>query len=394
MLEATSCSFAGLCFCLLAISAAALPSTFFCRSFLPLLLFGCTLFSRFFIPPQAKPVAEKQHRKRGRLKTETAVNANIGTLVKEALPTCCRGSSLIAVAVALSVAGVAGIIAAALAPTVLAAMHAEVSNIISFHSESEYGNSCVNGLGFGCSDQLGTDGVDLSGYSAGDRVRCGDGGRRGSMDGDRLDSGGVGQLGCGGSSRLGWGAGVRLGSSGGEQLGSSGGEQLGWCGEDRLGRGGGYRPDYDSDRLRLDHDSTGGRQLGWSGGGRLECDGGDQLGRGTIGIGSGSQLGGNGRNRLRCAREVSDRLGSDGGDRLGRDGGDGLSYGDDERLRVGGVTGGRSRSSKNRLGYHVDSRKSGIDGWTVGNRKITRKESGSAPLARMLFDKDNPADRT
>jgi hypothetical protein len=127
MLEATSCSIAGLCFCLLAISAAALPSTFFCRSFLPLLLFGGTLFSRFFIPPHAKPVAVKRHRKRGRLKTETAVNASIGTLVKEALPTCCRGSSLIAVAVALSVAEVAGIIATALAPTVLAAMHAEVS---------------------------------------------------------------------------------------------------------------------------------------------------------------------------------------------------------------------------------------------------------------------------
>jgi hypothetical protein len=61
---------------------------------------------------------------------------------------------------------------------------------------------------------------------------------------------------------------------------------------------------------------------------------------------------------------------------------------------VGGVTGGRSRSSKSRLRYRVDSRKSGIDGWTVGNRKITRVESGSAPLARMLFDKDNPADRT
>ena len=71
MLEATSCSFAGLCFCLLAISAAALPSTFFCRSFLPLLLFGCKLYSRFFISPQAKPVGEKQHRKHKRLKTQT-----------------------------------------------------------------------------------------------------------------------------------------------------------------------------------------------------------------------------------------------------------------------------------------------------------------------------------
>jgi hypothetical protein len=55
---------------------------------------------------------------------------------------------------------------------------------------------------------------------------------------------------------------------------------------------------------------------------------GDRLGRGTIGIGNGSQLGGNGRNRLRCARGNSDRLGSDGGDRLGSDGGDGLSYDD------------------------------------------------------------------
>jgi len=75
MLEATtSCSLAGLCFCLLAISAVDLTSsTIFCCTFLPLLLFGCPLFARFLIPSQVKPVAVKRHRKRGRLKTDTTV---------------------------------------------------------------------------------------------------------------------------------------------------------------------------------------------------------------------------------------------------------------------------------------------------------------------------------
>jgi hypothetical protein len=42
----------------------------------------------------------------------------------------------------------------------------------------------------------------------------------------------------------------------------------------------------------------------------------------------------------------------------------GLSYGDDERLRVGDVTGGRSRFSKVRLGYRVNGRKSSVN-WAV-----------------------------
>ena len=62
MLEATrSCSLAGLCFCLLAISAATLTSfTIFCCTFLPLLLLGCSLSARFLFPSQTKPVAGKQ----------------------------------------------------------------------------------------------------------------------------------------------------------------------------------------------------------------------------------------------------------------------------------------------------------------------------------------------
>ena len=86
MLDATSCSLAGLCFCLLAISAAALTSsTIFCCIFqvLPLLLFGCPLFPRFLFPSQAKPVAVKRHRKRGRLKTDTVANDNIGASGQE-----------------------------------------------------------------------------------------------------------------------------------------------------------------------------------------------------------------------------------------------------------------------------------------------------------------------
>jgi len=84
MLDATSC-LAGLCFCLLAISAAAPPSTIFCRSFLPLLLFGFPLFARFLIPSQAKPVAVKRHKKRARLKTAAVVKDSIGASVQMSL---------------------------------------------------------------------------------------------------------------------------------------------------------------------------------------------------------------------------------------------------------------------------------------------------------------------
>ncbi len=73
-----------------------------------------------------------------------------------------------------------------------------------------------------------------------------------------------------------------------------------------------------------------------------------------------------------------------GSDRLGCDG---LGCGDEEELRVG------SRFSEGRLGYSVDSRKSANIGWITVHRVAARKVSGSALLARMIFDKDNPADR-
>ena len=100
MLVVTEASLVGLCFCLLAFSAAAPPSsTIFCCTFLPLLLFGCPLIARFLIPSQAKPVAVKRHRKRVRLKTDRVANDSIGTSVQEAqaLPFChigCSGTSV------------------------------------------------------------------------------------------------------------------------------------------------------------------------------------------------------------------------------------------------------------------------------------------------------------
>ena len=353
MLEATRCSLAGLCFCLLAISAAALPSTIFCCTFLPLLLFGCPLLARFLIPSQAKPVAVKRHRKRVRLKRDTVANDSMGVSVQEALAsdttrdafafhaelwnTGCRGASAMAVVVALLVAG---IVATSLAPAALAAMRTGDSDAIPFHSGSKCRSVSGNGLRSSFIASLGSDAVDRSGYGGGDRLGWGDGGRLGCIGGDRLDSGAGGQLRCEGGSRPG-------------------------------------------------HDSCGGGQLGGSGGGRLGWGGGDRLGGGTPGCGGGGQLGCNGRSRLRCAGAHSDRLGSDGGDRLGRDGGDGLSYDNDEGLRVGGSNG----FSVGRLGYVDDDRKAENDGGTVGNRTAARKGSGSALLARMLFDKDNPVDR-
>ena len=339
MLDATRCSLAGLCFCLLAISAAALPSsTIFCCTFLPLLLVGCPLFARFLFPSQAKPVAVKRHRKRGRLKTDTVANGSMGDSVQEAQATditrdtfvfhaelwdtgCC-GTSFIAVAVALSVAG---IVVTALAPTALEVIQA-----------------------------------------GGDRFVSGDGDLLGRGDGSRIR----------------WGAGARLGSGSGIRLGSDGGNQLGCSVMDRLGHGSGDRPGCDDgDGLGSSHDSGGGGQLGgscsdrlgWGGGDRLRFDG------GTIECGCSGRLG--------CANR--DRLGLDGGDGLGRDGGEGLSslsYSNDEGLRVGS----HSRFSEGRLEYGVNSCESENDGWTVGYKVAARKGSGSALLARMLFDKDNP----
>jgi hypothetical protein len=57
------------------------------------------------------------------------------------------------------------------------------------------------------------------------------------------------------------------------------------------------------------------------------------------------------------------------------------------------VTGNRSKLSEGWHGYRVDTSKSDNYGWIVGNMVISRTGSGSALLARMLFDKDNPADR-
>jgi hypothetical protein len=90
------------------------------------------------------------------------------------------------------------------------------------------------------------------------------------------------------------------------------------------------------------------------------------------------------RDRLGCANASSSRLGSGSGDRLGCDG---LGCSDKEGLRVG------SRFSEGRLGYDVDSRKSENIGWIIRYRVAARKGSGSALLARMIFDKDKPADR-
>ncbi len=113
MLDATSrCSLAGLCFCLLAISAAALTSSTTHKLALlksqkrqgscevgrdiiyhvllllsATLAIGCPLFSRLLIPSQAKPVTVKRHRRRGRLRPDTVANDSVGDSVHGALVT-------------------------------------------------------------------------------------------------------------------------------------------------------------------------------------------------------------------------------------------------------------------------------------------------------------------
>ena len=336
MLEATRWSLTGLCFCLLAISAGALPSsTIFCCTFLPLLLFGCPLFARFLFPSQAKPVAVKRHRKRGRLKTDTVAKGSMGGLAQEELLSdasavhaelwIAGGSWTFSMVVAAALS-VAGIVATSLALAAWAGMQTGDSDAVHFHCGSKCRSFSGNGLRSDCSSSLGSDA--RSGYGCGYRLGSGDGSRLG----DRLDSDACGQFRHDGGSRPG-------------------------------------------------HDSCGGGQLG-----RLGWSGGDRLGDGTRGSGSGGQLGCNGRSRLRCADAHRYRLGSEVGDRPGRDGSVVLSYDNDEGLRVGG-------SSLDRLKYVVIDHKTGSDGGTVGNRTAARKGSGSALLPRMLFDKDNPADK-
>ena len=224
----------------------------------------------------------------------------------------------------------AGIVATSLALAAWAGMQTWNSDAIHFHCGSKCRSFSGNGLGSGCSARLGSDAG--SGYGCGYRLGSGDGVRLGRIGGDRLDSDA--------------------------------------CGQSR--HDGGSRPG---------HDSCGGGQLG-----RLGWSGGDRLGDGTPRSESGVQLGCNGRSRLRCVDAHRYRLGSEVGDRPGRDGSDVLSYDTDEGLRVGG-------STLARLEYVVDDHKTGSDGGTVGHKTAARKGSGSALLARMLFDKDNPADK-
>ena len=127
-------SLAGLCFCLLALSAAAIPSsTIFYCTFVPLLLFGCSLFARsLLLPSQAKPVvAVKQHRKHGRLKADKVENdigasrasideASAHPFWSEPRITVSRAALIMAVVVVLSLAGLLVVVAPS--PTTLAVM--------------------------------------------------------------------------------------------------------------------------------------------------------------------------------------------------------------------------------------------------------------------------------
>jgi hypothetical protein len=81
--------------------------------------------------------------------------------------------------------------------------------------------------------------------------------------------------------------------------------------------------------------------------------------------------------------------------------GDGLTWAGDGTKDGGGPVGHRSRQAGGG-GYDDDSRGSD-SGWTkadseaateVGSRADQGEESGSALLARIVFDKDNPAGRS
>jgi hypothetical protein len=103
--------------------------------------------------------------------------------------------------------------------------------------------------------------------------------------------------------------------------------------------------------------------------------------------GYGGQLGRKGREKPGCASASRNQLGPSGRSGSDRLGCDSLDRGDDEGPRIG------SRLSEGRLGYGVQIRKSEAKRWFVGIRVAARKGSGSALQARIIFDKDNPADR-
>ena len=254
MLEGTtSCSLAGLCLCLLAVSASDLTSSaIFCCTFLPLLLFGCPLFARFLIPSQIKPVAAKRHRKRGRLKTDTTVAydstgislngalANGSTLEVLASPFKLwiadgRLTFFIAMGIVLAVAGV---VATALTPAARAVVQVEDGKPLPNYDEticcSCSGNSANYGGGGGISAAAGkslgvassataatvtspleTLGAEIAQAPAAFAVATD---QLGPVDGNRLGLGGGDQLAWGGGDGLGWGGSDRLRSDSGVRL--------------------------------------------------------------------------------------------------------------------------------------------------------------------------------
>ena len=338
-----------------------------------------------------------RHRKRGRLKTGTAAEYDsTGAWVNEGLayvttsdafasPFYLRvAGGVVAFFLAAYIALVLAVAGASQTPGTFAAVAANRLGLddgdrlgLSGGSQpgcddcDRFGSSggCY-GLGYGSRTRLGSDGVDLFVCGSGNSVGWSN--RLDFFDGDRLCLVGDCQLGCGGGSRLGWGASARY-----VCLGSDNGTRLGWSSGDGLKRD--DRPGGDGgDRLG----SGGGRRLRGSGDDRLGWSGRDRLVSGTTGYGG--QLGRKGSDRLGRASASSNQLGSSGSDRLGCDG---LGCGDYEGPRIG------SRLSEGRLGYGVNSRKSENIGWIVGFRVAARKGSGLALLARIIFDKDNPADR-
>jgi hypothetical protein len=135
----------------------------------------------------------------------------------------------------------------------------------------------------------------------------------------------------------------------------------------------------------------GGNGLGPGNGGRLRLDDSGQLGGCELGCGS---------DHLRC--DGSDRLGCNGSDRLECNGSNQLGWGSDDQIGCDGLNwagdglkdGGRPVGHRSRL----DDRASD-GGWTkvdreagkgVGSRAVQGDEKGSALLARIVFDKDNP----
>ena len=401
---------AGMVLCMLAISGAAFGYYLTVSVVLLLLLFNNTFFACF----NSRTVKRWFTKKGGRLKPDKTAKegedpfkvsgreilANMDKNTKQALQKAKRGLSK-----TVSLPGAVSYIAVASLALVVVSRNgctysgqadnpweggiSDPRKLCSCCSGGNcFGGSCRNGGCGSSGDAYRFKSGDFDRLGSGDGVGLGGGARPGKGNWALLRLGGcdglgIRVLGSGSGDGLGLGCGEGLRLGGGNGLGgdsvdglksrqlSSGGDLLRSVGGDgpRGGGGNGLGPGSGG-RLRLDgNDRLDGDQIGY-GIDNVGCDG-----SGSLGCKSSDQLGLESDNQIRCdgLNWAGDGT-KDGGGRLGAGGG---RYSVNDRGSEGGRTKADREAAKG-----------------VGSRADQGEESWSALLARIVFDKDNPAGRS